>query len=420
MSENAHQVDILIVGGGLVGASLACALLPYARSTGLSIAVVEQVALPSEQSQPWQPSYDARGTALSFGTRLIYEDMGLWQQLSEHASPIEHIHVSDQGHYGTTRLHAEEEGVPALGYVVENHWVGRVLHGALSNEEAIEWLCPATVTGIVMQADGAAVTIDQQGGKKTLKASLVVMADGGRSALATELGLDYLEMPYHQSALVSTITPSHHHNQVAYERFTEEGPLALLPLENGADGKPRMALVWTTPEEELEARMEWVEDDFLAAVQDAFGYRLGRFEKMGERYAYPLALKQAREQIRSRLVVLGNAAHSLHPIAGQGYNLALRSVAMLAQLLQEAHQQGRDVGHLDTLQRFLEMRQQDQLLTIGFSDKVMKLFSQPRWPARLARDTGLVALNLFAPARHRLARAAMGLDAPRARFRFLF
>lgn len=411
-----ESVDIIIVGGGLVGASLAVALLPAVRRLGLRVAVVEAVAIPPYTAGVWQPSYDARATALSYGTRLIYEDMGLWQQLAEHVSPIRHIHVSDQGRYGTTRLHAEEEGVDALGYVAENHWIGRVLHGALHKAaEQLHWLCPATVRQATMTAEGVEVTVEQDGHSQPIKASLMVMADGGRSSLAESLGLDFIEQPYHQHALVTTLTPSRHHQQWAYERFTEEGPVALLPVENDSEGKPRMALVWTTPEDELEARMEWVDEDFLAAVQESFGQRLGRFTRVGKRYSYPLALKQAREQVRSRLVVLGNAAHSLHPIAGQGYNLALRGVAELAQQLASAQQAGADIGSLAVLNQFLHAREQDQRRTIAFSDKVMRLFATEHSSLRWLRDAGLVGLNLMPAARHQFARAAMGMDTPRAR-----
>ena len=417
MNREVQDFDVIIVGGGLVGASLACALLPMAKRHGMRIAVVEAVPLPSLASEPYQPSYDARGTALSYGTRLIYEEMGVWQALSERVCAIEHIHVSDRGHFGTTRLHAAEESVAALGYVVENHWIGRVLLSHLQQQggEAISWLCPAEVTAITMAAERAQVTIHHQDQQQQLSAALVVLAEGGRSSLSEQLSLDYQEAPYNQFALVSTLTPGKAHAGVAFERFTAEGPLALLPLTDSDDGSHRCALVWTTPDELIGERMDWDDATLLKEVQQVFGYRLGRFSRIGERYCYPLALKQAREQVRSRLVVLGNGAHALHPIAGQGYNLALRGVADLAERLGRLHQQGEDLGQLTHLNAFVEQRRQDQMRTIAFSDKVMKVFAEPRFPVQLVRDLGLVGLNMFAPARHRLARAAMGLDGTRAR-----
>ncbi|MFB9887829.1 2-octaprenyl-6-methoxyphenyl hydroxylase [Balneatrix alpica] len=402
--------DLVIVGGGLVGASLAVALLPASQRFGWRMAVVEPFPLPAQAAPDFQPSFDARGTAFSYGTRLLYEEMGVWQALSSQAEPIRHIHVSDQGRYGATRLHADEEGVPALGYVVENHWVGQVLltHLQQHGGEQLHWYCPAQVEHLQALAGGMQVQL--QDGQQ-LRARLVILADGGRSQLSERLGLEYQESPYHQHALVTTLASRQPHQGWAFERFTGEGPLALLPLP-AYQGQSRSALVWTTPEELIDERMGWDDQYFCQQVQQVFGQRLGRFTQAGERYHYPLKLRLAKEQVRPHLVVLGNAAHALHPIAGQGYNLALRGVMALAEQLIHSHLQGQELGQLSSLQAYLASRQQDQWQTIAFSDKVMKLFSNTHPALGLARDLGLVGLNLCSPARHQLARAAMGLQSP--------
>ncbi|MTI13301.1 2-octaprenyl-6-methoxyphenyl hydroxylase [Sansalvadorimonas verongulae] len=396
-----NHVDVVIIGGGMVGASLAIGL----RNTlpeSISIAVIEAVALSDDAPAGWQPSYDARSTALSEGTRRIFEALGVWQHIDQNAEPITDIHVSDRGHTGITRIKAEEHRVPALGYVVDNSWLGQILVSAVQERDGIDWLCPVSVKELTPEESGMIVALDTG---KSLKAELVILADGGRSGLTRTLGIDIDESQYGQTAIVTNITPARHHQSVAYERFTDEGPMALLPRHNGD-----CALVWTMPEALAEERLQLVEDDFLAELQDRFGYRLGRFCKVGERFSYPLSLKQSREQVRTGLVVLGNAAHSLHPVAGQGFNLSLRDTQALADVLGAAGQQGQPLGGLDLLLSYVKGRQQDQHQTIGFSDKVVSLFSNDSLVLAGARNAGLLGMGLLFPVRDWFARQAMGLN----------
>ncbi|PIE20886.1 MAG: 2-octaprenyl-6-methoxyphenyl hydroxylase [Neptuniibacter caesariensis] len=407
-----QHYDIVIAGGGMVGASLACALLPAAQKLGLHIAIVEAFPLKQE-ALAYQPSYDARATALAYGSRTIYEVMGIWDTLQEHLSPIKQIHVSDKGHFGAARLNAEDESVPALGYVVENHWLGRVLWDRLHKPDAkpVEFIAPAEVIGIDTGDENMTVTLKADGQERTLSCELVVMADGGRSELREKMGIGYTRTTYAQHAIVANVSPDREHGDVAYERFTDSGPIALLPLEQ-QNGLHRCGLVWTVPDDQVEDVLALGDEAFLARLQERFGYRAGNFIKVGERSSYPLSLVLADEQVRRGVVVLGNAAHALHPIAGQGYNLALRGVAALADQLIMARKEGKHLGELALLQGFYEQQYRDQQKTIGFSDQTMKLFSNSNLVLALGRNLGLQAMNLCPPARTLFARAAMGLDMP--------
>jgi 2-octaprenyl-6-methoxyphenol hydroxylase len=408
-----QHYDIVIVGGGMVGASLACALLPVSEALQLDIAVVEAFPIPSGESLSYQPSYDSRATALAYGARTIYEIMGVWDTLRQHLSPIEHIHVSDRGHFGAARLHAQDEQVSALGYVVENHWLGRVLLDRLQQPDAgrIDFICPAEVTDIVPGADQMRLNIQQDEAEHTLSAELVVMADGGRSELRERMGIGYQQQPYGQHAVIANISPDRDHGGIAYERFTDSGPMALLPLEDEG-GRHRCGLVWTVPDDQVDEVMALDDDAFIDRVHERFGYRAGRFVHVGERHSYPLKLALADEQVRAGLVVLGNAAHAMHPIAGQGYNLALRGVVALADRLIAARKAGQSLGSLDVLQGYAEQQQFDQQRTIGLSDRIMKLFSNSHPALTLGRDLGLQLLDICPPAKTLFARGAMGLDMP--------
>ncbi|MFQ6574821.1 2-octaprenyl-6-methoxyphenyl hydroxylase [Pseudomonas sp. UM16] len=388
-----NRVNLAIIGGGLVGASLALALQAGAKARGWKILLIE----PFAPGDTYQPSYDARSSALSFGTRQIYERLGLWQPISRRAEPIRQIQVSDRGRFGATRLDALEEGVPALGYVVENAWLGQCLWQGL-DAEVVSWRCPAEVTAMQALEDGYRLTLNDD---TEVECDLAVLADGGRSGLREQLGIHVSSRPYHQSALIANITPSEAHCGQAFERFTDEGPMALLPLPEN-----RCALVWTRAGMDAKRLAEMDERSFLSELQSVFGYRLGALRQVGARHLYPLSLIEAQEQVRAHLVVLGNAAHSLHPIAGQGFNLSLRDVQALAEGLLA----GPAVpGDFATLQAYRERQRLDQELTVGFSDRVTRLFGSAQPLIATGRNLGLLGLDLVPPAKRWFARQAMGL-----------
>lgn len=387
------RFNLAIVGGGLVGASLALALQAGAKARGWKIVLIE----PFAPGETWQPSYDARSSALSFGARRIYERLGLWQQISRRAEPILQIQVSDQGRFGATRLSAMEEGVPALGYVVENAWLGQCLWAALDSD-VISWRVPAEVQSMQAVANGYRLTLNDE---TELECDLAILADGGRSSLREQLGIAVHQRPYDQSALIANVTPSEAHCGQAFERFTEEGPMALLPLPEN-----RCALVWTRTGNDTRRLAALDDRSFLDELQGVFGYRLGTLRQVGARHVYPLALIEAQEQIRSNLVILGNAAHSLHPIAGQGFNLSLRDADALAETLLDSDA---PLGDLATLQAYRDRQRMDQQLTVGFSDKVTRLFGSKQSVIATGRNLGLLGLDLLPPAKRWFARQAMGL-----------
>ncbi|MBB3143053.1 2-octaprenyl-6-methoxyphenyl hydroxylase [Halomonas organivorans] len=396
-----RRVDIAIVGGGLVGASLGCALAPLLERHGLTVAVIEAAPLPTDLDAPWQPSFDARASAIAEGSVRHFRTLGLWGDLAEQASPIRHIHVSEQGRLGATRLNAEELGSEALGQVIPNAWLGRVLHRRLA-DLPLAWHCPASVEQIQPWNEGHCLTLSDGA---RLEAGLTVLAEGGRSGLKERLGIESRERPYGQVALIAGVEVDRPHDGWAYERFTADGPIALLPLKGQA-----MELVWTHEAGQEDVRLALADGDFLAQLQRAFGDRAGRFRRVGRRHAYPLSLVTARETTRPGLAVMGNAAHALHPVAGQGFNLALRGVMDLVAAIESGVGRGELPGSAATLADFEARRGADRHDVIRFSDGLIRLFGLDSTLLSHARAAGLVGFNLVGPLRRTLARRAMGVE----------
>ncbi|ATJ81013.1 2-octaprenyl-6-methoxyphenyl hydroxylase [Halomonas beimenensis] len=399
--DASRRVDIAIIGGGLVGASLGCALAPLIRRRGLEVAVIEAAPLPEDLHAPWQPSFDARASAIAQGSVQHFRELGLWSALVEQAAPIRRIHVSEQGRLGVTRLRAEELDSEALGQVIPNAWMGRVLHRRLA-DLPLGWHCPARVEEIEPVPSGHRLALSDGA---RLEAGLTVLADGGRSGLKERLGIESRERPYEQVALIASIEADRPHGGVAYERFTTAGPMALLPLRGQA-----MELVWTHEAGQEQQRLAASDGDFLAQLQRAFGDRAGRFRRVGRRHAYPLSLVTARETTRPGLAVMGNAAHALHPVAGQGFNLALRGVMDLVAALESGLDRGEAPGSPAVLQEFERRRAGDRHNVIRFSDGLVRLFGLDSALLSHARAAGLVGLNLTGPLRRTLARRAMGVE----------
>jgi 2-octaprenyl-6-methoxyphenol hydroxylase len=394
------KVDVAIAGGGLVGASLALAL----SSLKLKVALLE--AHPFGSSE--QPSFDDRTTALSNGSRRIFEAIGVWPLIEREATAIRRIHISDQGRFGFARLDAKEQNLAALGFVVTNRIMGAALWHRLQ-EEAIEVIAPARVLGSDIVGDcrelhceiGSDATL-------TVQARLVVAADGAQSVVREAAGIGASSWDYEQHALVTNVFTQRFHDHVAYERFTKAGPLALLPMSEG-----RMGLIWTFPPE-IAAQMHTASDDvFLAKLQEAFGFRLGRFTRVGARHLYPLALTRANDHMAPRLVVVGNAAQSLHPIAGQGFNLGLRDAASIAEVLADALETTQSATQFDSgdgvlLNRYREWRGSDRQKIVGFTDGLVRLFTQPFGPLKFARDLGLLTFDLLPAAKDALSQLSLG------------
>ena len=391
--EEINDCDVLIIGGGLVGASLACAL----EGSAFSVRIVEAHPLQSSS----QPSYDDRTVALSWGSRCILEGMGLWEALADRVEAIRTIHISDRGHFGATRIRHHEEQVEALGYVAENRVLGDVLYRRLQRNDSLVLHCPAALTAIEQQADGVIATIEEGGGARKIRSRLLVAADGVVSQVRDLLNIGSSTQDYGQCAVVANVTPGYKHGNVAYERFTDQGPIAFLPMTAN-----RCSVVWTVPAKQKETLLALDDDAFLQNLQQRFGFRLGRLLKTGRRQAYPLKLIEATQVVRNRVVVVGNAAHSIHPVAGQGFNLALRDVAMLTEMISMA----KDPGDAGMLQSYIEQREADARRVYRFTDSLVKIFSNDSAPLGHLRAAGLIAVGLVAPLRHQLARQSMGLS----------
>ena len=408
MSENItdNQFDLIIIGGGLAGASLACALMNAKLQRPLKIAVVEAFELKSDA----QPCYDDRTVALSYGSRCIFDGMGVWSTLAPYAEAIDNIHISDRGHLGVTRLSKEQEAVEALGYVLENRAIGQQLYAAMSQMQNITLLCPAEVCSIKQQsADQVTVAVSTgkkgAGQNKTLTASLLVAADGNNSQVMKLLNIGSSRKSYQQSALITNITPGKKHNNVAYERFTEDGPLAFLPMTDN-----RCSVVWTVPTAQAEELRALDEKTFLLRLQQRFGFRLGQIKKVGQRHVYPLFLQSASQTVAERVAVIGNAAHSVHPVAGQGFNLALRDVALLSELIVEKVRRGGDIGGALLLQQYVEQREDDIKRVYQFTNMLVKTFSNSIKPLAHMRALSLLMVDIMPDIKHRLAKQSMGLN----------
>ena len=390
-----HDYDLLIVGGGMVGASLALAL----AGRGLRLGVIE-AAVPGPDSQP---SYDDRAIALAYGSRRIFDGLGVWPAIAPSAEAIRRIHVSDRGHFGFTRLDAADQQVPALGYVVTGRELGGALIAAMRARDDIALIAPARLTALRTEPDCVVATVRQGDETRELSARLLVAADGGNSFVRETLGIPVRRWSYGQSAVIANITPERPHAGVAYERFTDTGPVALLPMR-----EQRCALVWTVADDRVDEVLGHDDAAFLARFQERFGYRLGRFTRVGRRVAYPLSFLRALESVRTRVAVIGNAAHTLHPIAGQGFNLGIRDVAALAEVVSQAQADGTDIGAAETLAAYDRWRRRDQQLVSLATDGLVRLFTNPLGPLRVARNLGMLALDALPFAKQVLTRAAMG------------
>jgi 2-octaprenyl-6-methoxyphenol hydroxylase len=314
-----------------------------------------------------------------------------------------------KGRFGSTLLAAADYRWPALGYVVENAWLGRALLQALQDQGRVELISPAQVVAAEPCPHGTRVQLGG-GSEARLESRLLVVADGAASGLRDQIGVSVEEKCYRQHALIANIGSALAHGGCAFERFTDQGPLALLPLLPAPGGQHRSALVWTLAPGCAEHLLNCPQDEFLATLQERFGYRLGRLQVVGARNSYPLKLLQSREQVRQGIVVMGNAAHSLHPVAGQGFNLALRDVDTLVDEVAAALAAGRSPGDLGRLQRYQRRARPDQRRTVAFSDRLPALFMNDDALLSVTRDLALSVLDYLPPLKREFVRYAAGVN----------
>ncbi|MGR3807351.1 2-octaprenyl-6-methoxyphenyl hydroxylase [Pasteurella testudinis] len=393
------QYDLVIIGGAMSGCCLALAIaqqLPQCK-----IAVIEQKAAQHHRKS----GFDARSIALAQGScqklhRIAFNaEQSLWQKIAPSAEAIRHIHVSDQGHSGIVELSAQALNLSRLGVVVELATMGKILLEAIAQQPNIDYLAPMSVSELQRSDNSVQLQLSDH---SRLQTALLVCADGNHSSIAQQCGIRYQTLnDYQQSAVIANVKSAVAHNGQAFERFTAQGPLALLPLSDNL-----LSLVWCV--KDPAALLALDETHFLAQLQRQFGWRLGKFEQVGKRIAYPLKLQQADRPIHHRLALVGNAAQTLHPIAGQGFNLGLRDVVCLANIVVDAARQRQDLGSSAVLQRYQQQRQADRTRMIELTDSLLNTFANDLLPLQIARNAGLLALSAFAPLRQQFIKPTLG------------
>ncbi|MBD8106894.1 2-octaprenyl-6-methoxyphenyl hydroxylase [Erwinia persicina] len=388
-------MSIIIAGGGMTGATLALAISHLTQGQ-LAVTLVEG----TEPASRVHPGFDGRAIALAEGTCQQLAAIGLWPLLASAATAITDVHVSDRGHASFVSLTAADYGVSALGQVVELHEVGQRLFSRLKNAPGVTLRCPDKVASVERTRDRVCVALESG---EQLTGHLLVAADGSHSRVAAACGVQWQSADYQQVAVIANVSTQVAHQGRAFERFTEFGPLALLPMSAG-----RSSLVWCHPLAQKDVVDRWGDDRFIAELQRAFGWRLGRITQVGERTSYPLRLQTASQHIAHRLALVGNAAQTLHPIAGQGFNLGIRDVMSLAETLAAAWRAGRETGAYATLQHYQQRRQPDAQATIGITDGLVRLFANRYTPLVAGRNLGLMAMDHLPPLRNLLAERTLG------------
>lgn len=401
------QQQVIIVGGGMVGLSLSLML----AKANIAVKLLEAVKYPNYDDQnvaPYHSSFDARNTALSRRSVQIYQKLGLWDALQQHATPILQVHITEQGSFGKARLVAEQEKVESFGQVIENAWLGRVLLTQVRQQPLIELIDGVQVTALTQDAEQ--VHIEAQRGEEILKleSKLLIAADGRDSFCRQAIGVGVDVHDYDQVAIVTTVQTSKPHEHVGFERFSALGPLALLPLP----GEYRRSVVWPVKKG---TENEWLGEEndqhFLSALQQTYGDRAGKFEKTGKRFSYPLSQVLAHKQAVGRVILMGNAAHTIHPVAGQGFNLCLRDADVLVRYLVNQLTTSDDLGNPDNLLAYEQARLSDQQRVIKFCDTVVRGFSNQNPLLKLIRNTGLIAFDVIPGVKPLVANYAMGLKA---------
>jgi 2-octaprenyl-6-methoxyphenol hydroxylase len=392
MSAAVAECDVAIVGGGMVGASLAVAL----QDSPLKVMLIEA----HEPDSSVQPSFDDRTTALGNGARRVLDTLGLWPQIAADAGAIGSIHVSDAGHFGFVRLEAAQQRLDAFGFTVSNRQIGAVLWQALRARGRITLCCPARLREVQLGADSVQLKLTDAGGAERLvRARLIVAADGAYSLVKQAAGIESRDDDYRQVALVANLRTDRPARGIAYERFADSGPMALLPLATG-----HYTVVWTLEPARAESLQSCEPAQFCQQLQRAFGWRAGQVLEVGRRHSYKLALVRALESTGQRVALIGNAAQALHPIAAQGFNLGLRDAAVLAELIAAAA----DPGAAAVLSQFAARRAADRRGMIAFTDNLVKLFGDRRAAVVAARNFGLLLFDATAPAKRALARLSFG------------
>lgn len=384
-----------IIGAGAVGGSLAVGL----ARCGFRIVLIEKTAVSARQ----QPAFDERHLGFSHSTRVALEGLGLWAGMADRAVEISRIHVSSKGRFGSVMIDADDEGLVALGYVLPAREIGRVLHETIANQPDIKVIAPAELISSTTDKDSATVVIKHDGQTLTIKADLLIAADGAESQLREQFGIGTTGWKYDQSAVIANLDVDELDLGLAYERFIEQGAIALLPRSESG-----YAVVCSVANSQADELMEMMDDRFAAYIQDNFAGRIALIKQVGQRHRLPLALVRSTEIVRNRLVLIGNAAHFIHPVAAQGFNLSMRDVAALIEVLVKAREAGRQPGDLQVLSEYAQWRRNDERVMVAFTDGLIRLFTNPLWPIALLRQKGLLALRYLPGLRRLFTRVVTG------------
>jgi 2-octaprenyl-6-methoxyphenol hydroxylase len=428
------EAELIVVGGGLVGLTLAIAC----ADGGIRTIVVEAESAEALTST----AYDGRSAAIAYGSQQVLQAIGAWDAIASHAQPILDIRVTDGGwhvggqsrgyvHYSHLDLLDRKSAVPIpdpdfeaiiscepdaqpasapFGYIVENR-VTRIALLARAKECAnLTHLAPHVVTALDLSSDAARVTLDDG---RILTAHLVVAADGKQSALRRMAGIASRQFGYRQTAIVCTVMHDKPHCGVAHEHFLPAGPFAMLPMTDealpGGTARHRSSIVWSEDPRLVPMLLKLDDEPFGKEIERRFGMSLGRVRPLGPRFSYPLTMTLADSYVRDRFALTGDAAHGIHPIAGQGFNLGVRDVAALAEVLVEAGRAGLDLGSMEVLERYARWRRFDNLMLSTFMDGLTRLFSNDLAPVRLVRDLGFAIFNRTMPLKRLAMRHAMGV-----------
>jgi 2-octaprenyl-6-methoxyphenol hydroxylase len=440
MSNNKNTFDIIISGGGLSGSLMALSLADLTKADGslLSIAIVEANKPEADkvtQLKTTPPLFDDRVLALSHASAKYLDSVAVWQHLSADACAIEKIDISDRGHYGKARLEAHEHGVSALGYVIAMAKIGQGQLKALASKTNVQWFCPDTIADIDWQPTDELVfelnrKSDKELGKEQdkeqgnsasnsvvkvtlssgniLQTGLLLACDGANSPCRQLAKIDVSKSDYQQVALIANVATKQSHGNKAFERFTEFGPIAILPLVPLKNAQHRCSLVWTMSAQQSEQLLALNDDEFCQQLESAFGSWLGAITQVGKRDVYPLVLLQAKQQTYHRMALIGNASHTIHPIAGQGFNLGLRDVQLMAKLIERQLKKQADIGSFALLTEYSRQREQDQKQIITLTDSLVTLFANNLPPLVAGRNTGLKVMNYFQPLKRTLVNKLMG------------
>ncbi|MBT5414045.1 MAG: UbiH/UbiF/VisC/COQ6 family ubiquinone biosynthesis hydroxylase [Rhodospirillaceae bacterium] len=398
-SSGETTADIVIVGGGMAGLTAALAF----GTAGLSVVLVDR----SPVRAVLDAAFDGRTAALALGSQRVLDGLDAWEGMAADAEPIREIRVSDGGSPLFLHYDHREVGDEPLGYIVENRHIRRALHERLAACPSVRLIAPASVADLAREGSFAQARLEDG---RIVQARLAVAADGRDSPLRQAAGIPVTAWAYPQTGIVCTVRHEKPHRGIAHERFLPAGPLAMLPMRGNLS-----SVVWTERRERAPHLMGLDEAAFAAEIAHRFGPSLGALEVVGGRWSYPLALCHADRYAAPRLALVGDAAHAIHPIAGQGFNLGLRDVAALAETVVDTARLGLDFGGLETLRAYERWRRFDSVALAAATDILNRLFSNDVAPIRLARDLGLAAVNRAPPLRRVFMRHAMGLvgDLPR-------